>query len=171
MTFLPDEPVFVYALRSTLPLTLFPGPGNMPAIMPTAGATVVQGLDRLLTLARLQQGQVQDVRASGASQSTGAHVALELMKMPDPPRRPEADANVRAVRAIHRPVPVDVVAWDCAQHDCAHQDTCPKTRLDTCAECYRIAVDDPNDPDRVETTVPPEWPCPTAAALGITKER
>lgn len=69
---------------------------------------------------------------------------------------------VNRVRALHRPVSVDVLPWKCHQGDCHHEDECPIEDMSVCRECHSIASSVDDEAAAVNEVV---WPCATAKAL------
>jgi hypothetical protein len=72
------------------------------------------------------------------------------------------------VRALHRPVMAELLAPDCANENCDHEDECPPEERAVCGECSRIA--DEVDGGSGEMYPAVVWPCPTAVAMGLGVE-
>jgi hypothetical protein len=70
---------------------------------------------------------------------------------------------VEAARKLHKPYTVGVLAWECVNGVCEH-DECPEEDKQVCDECWNLWTQDGRD-DECFYDGPVMWPCATAAAL------
>jgi hypothetical protein len=70
---------------------------------------------------------------------------------------------IAAVRALHRPIEVEAVAWACLLGDCEHGDLneCPPFPMTACAACDALMDEHVGSDERAYIA----WPCPTIRAL------
>jgi hypothetical protein len=75
-----------------------------------------------------------------------------------------AVTQLAAVEGLHQRHTEEVMAWECANADCEHEDECPTAEVFVCSHCFGLAVDTDHDEQMVPSDV--YWPCATAKAFG-----
>ena len=76
-----------------------------------------------------------------------------------------AESAIERVRALHRPIDVDVLQSECAAEECEHEFECPPIEMTVCKACYDLGdrIDMYNyERGGIEHVC---YPCPTIQAL------
>ena len=77
-----------------------------------------------------------------------------------------AESAIERVRALHRPIDVDVLQSECAAEECEHEFDCPPIEMTVCKACCDLGdrIDMYNyERGGIEHVY---YPCPTVRALG-----
>ena len=70
-------------------------------------------------------------------------------------------AAIDRVLALHKPYTLQLLAPDCSNEDCEHEDGCPSVDFQVCGLCYHAEVlDDERNFQESE-----RWPCETVRAV------